>query len=175
MKNTDQIKSQGKDNGQELPEGNPLTTAQENIELIRTLFRALDTPGLESEETIRNILDENVVWHAVPYGRTFSGRDEVIAVFKQTWETSVPDHPITHIFADAEWVCLEYVLASTKKAGRMLFHEGDAVGGKLNVPAVSIYHMTNGKLDIAREYLDVQTLRSQLGVDPTAAPSSKPV
>ncbi len=148
-------------------------SAQENIDLIRSLFLAMDTPGLESEETIRNILDENVAWHAVPYGRTFSGRDEVIAVIKQTWETSIPDHPITHIFADAEWVCLEYVLASKKKEGRMLFHEGDAVEGELNVPAVSVYHVSNGKLDIAREYIDLQAVRLQLGLDsvPATLPS----
>lgn len=68
-------------------------------------------------------------------------------------------------------VCLEYILASTKKEGRMIFHRGDVAEGKLNVPAASIYHVKNGT-DIAREYIDRLTIFNQLGVDPQAAASS---
>lgn len=74
--------------------------------------------------------------------------------------------------ADSEWVCLEYILASTKKEGRMIFHRGDVAEGKLNVPAASIYHVKNGKIDIAREYIDRLTIFNQLGVAPQAAASS---
>jgi hypothetical protein len=41
-------------------------TAQENIQLLRDLFRAMDTPGAESEEAMMNMLDENIAWHAMP-------------------------------------------------------------------------------------------------------------
>ena len=54
----------------------------------------------------------------------------------------------------------------------MIFHRGDVAEGKLNVPAASIYHVKNGKIDIAREYIDRLTIFNQLGVDPQAAASS---
>ena len=114
MKNTDQTKSQGKDAGQEVLEGNPLTPVQKNIQLLRDLFHAMDTPGSESEEAMMNMLDENIAWHAVPWDRTLLGREKVLATVKHTWEDSVPSHPITHVFADDEWVCVEYILAGTK-------------------------------------------------------------
>jgi len=70
-------------------------TAQENIQLLRDLFRAMDTPGAESEEAMMNMLDENIAWHAMPWNRTLSGRDEVIATVKHTWVDSTPSqlHP----------------------------------------------------------------------------------
>jgi ketosteroid isomerase-like protein len=139
--------------------------AQENIQLVRDLFHAMDTPGPESEDAMMKMLDENISWYAVPWDRMLSGRDEVLAVVRKTWE-SAPSHPITHIFADGEWVCLEYVLEGTKKGGRMLFHDGDVPGGKLSVPGASIFHVKNGKIDIAREYIDRLTMFTQLGVNP---------
>jgi hypothetical protein len=90
---------------------------QENIQLIRDLFHAMDAPGPESEDAMMKMLDESISWHAVPWDRTLSGRDEVLAVVRKTWE-SAPSHPFTHIFADNEWVCLECVLEGTKKAAR---------------------------------------------------------
>jgi ketosteroid isomerase-like protein len=146
--------------------------AQDNIQLLRDLFQAMDTPGPESEEAMRNMLAENIAWHAMPWNRTLSGRDEVIATVKHTWVDSVPSHPITHIFADDEWVCLEYVLAGTKNGGSMLFRGGNVPGGKLNVPGASIFHVKDGKVDIAREYIDLLALHRQLGADPEAAAQS---
>ena len=48
-------------------------------------------------------------------------------------------------------------------------------GGKLNVPGASIFHVKNGKVDSAREYIDLLALHRQLGADPQeTAPSSDP-
>lgn len=172
MNNTNQTKSQEKIAGHKAPEGNPLTSAQKNAQLLRDLFLAMDTPGSESEEAMANMLDENISWHAVPWNRTLSGHEEVIATVKYTWETSIPSHPITHVFADDEWVCVEYVLAGTKVGGNVLFRDGVVASGKLNVPATSIFHVKNGRVDIAHEYIDVLTMSRQLGVEPPAAPTS---
>jgi limonene-1,2-epoxide hydrolase len=159
------------DAGQEVAEGNPMTTAQKNMQLLRDLFLAMDIPGSESEEAITNMLDENISWVEVPWNRTLSGREEVLATVKHTWVTGVPSHPITHLFADDEWVSVEYVLAGKKKDGNMLFNDGDVVArGQLNVPACSLFHVKHGKVDIAREYIDTLTMYRQLGVDPPAAP-----
>jgi limonene-1,2-epoxide hydrolase len=154
-----------------------LTPAQKNIQLLRDLFHAMDTPGPESEEAMMNMLDENISWLAVPWARTLLGREKVLATVKHTWEDgSIPSHPITHVFADDEWVCVEYVLAGTKKGGTLLFRDGEVAKGKLNVPGASIFHVKNGKIDIAHEYIDLLTMFKQLGVDPqAAAPSANPV
>lgn len=148
----------------------PLTPAQKNMQLLRDLFLAMDTPGSESEEAMMNMLDENISWFAVPWDRTLSGREKVLDTVKHTWVTGVPSHPITHVFADDEWVCVEYVLAGKKKEGSMLFNDGDVVArGQLNVQACSLFHVKNGKVDIAHEYIDRLTMFRQLGVDPPAA------
>jgi hypothetical protein len=79
------------------------------------------------------------------------------------------------VFADDEWVCLEYILAGTKRGGSMLFRGDDVPGGNLNVPGASIFHVKNGKVDSAREYIDLLALHRQLGADPQeTAPSSDP-
>lgn len=175
MRNTDQTKLQGKDAGQEVPECNSLTPAEKNMQLLRDLFHAMDTPGPESEEAMMNMLDENISWYAVPWDRTLKGREEVLATVKHTWEDSVPRHPITHIFADDEWVCLEYILAGTKNGGRMLFRGDEGASGKLDVPGASIFHVKDGKVDVAHEYIDLLTMFRQLGVDPqTTTPPSNP-
>ena len=153
-----------------------MTPAQKNIQLLRDLFHAMDTPFSESEEAMTNMLDENIAWYAVPWDRTLLGRKKVLATVKHTWEASSSSHPITHVFADDEWVCVEYVLAGTKKGGSMLFRDSDVVArGKLNVQATSIFHVKNGKIDIAHEYIDLLTMFRQLGVDPqSATPTSSP-
>lgn len=143
-------------------------TAQENIRLLRDLFLAMDKPGPESEKTMERILDENIAWIEIPWGKTLHGRDQVIATVKHTWDTGIPSHPLENVFADNEWVCVEYILAGTKTGGEMLFRGGEAQG-KLNVPATSVFHVQDGKVDLAREYIDLLTLQQQLGVEPKSA------
>ena len=168
MENKNQTNSESNDSRQEASK-QPVTIAQKNIQIVRDFFLAMDTPGTESEEILRNILDKDISWHAVPWNRTFSGREEVLSIMRKMWESSIPSHPISYIFADEEWVCIEYVLSSTKKSGKMMFHDSSVPEGKLNVPAVSIYHVKDGKIDIAREYIDRLTEFQQLGVDHQSA------
>jgi len=59
-------------------------TAHENTEMLRELFAAMDTPGPESIATMEQMLDENIDWIEVPWGKTLHGPDAVIATVKHT-------------------------------------------------------------------------------------------
>lgn len=141
-------------------------SAQDNLAIVRTLFEALDNPGPDSLKTILDLLDENVNWHVVPYGDPYLGHAGVKGLLETAWASTNPSHPITNLFADEDWVCVEYVAQSTVTAGKLEQLNITATEGKsVDVLGCSVYHIQDGKIDIAREYIDVLTMLRQLGVE----------
>jgi len=62
-------------------------------------------------------------------------------------------------------VCLEYTAHGTvRKELEHLNLEHPAEGQKIEIRSIDVFHMKNGRIDIAREYYDHATLLRQLGM-----------
>lgn len=151
-------------------------TAQDNISVIRKFWKALQHPGPASLQTMTELMDENIDWDVVPLGIKRRGRDEMRQLIEGSWADSPQDgwHEITNVFASEEWVCLEYTARGTiTKELTHLNIKHSPKGQKMEIRAVDVFHMKDGKIASAREYYDHATLMRQLGVETAAEVSDR--
>jgi ketosteroid isomerase-like protein len=79
---------------------------------------------------------------------------------------------ITNVFASEEWICLEWTARHTipKESGtttKEIQHLNIKItlkGQKIEIRAVDVFRMKDGKIISAREYSDYATIMRQLGV-----------
>jgi ketosteroid isomerase-like protein len=157
---------------------NITTTAQDNINVIRKFWEALNHPGPASLQTMTKLMDENIEWDVVPLNMKRRGRDEMRQLIEGAWAHWAEGgrNEITNVFASEEWVCLEWTArhAIPKESGTMtkeikhLNIEITPKGQKIEIRAVSVFRMKDGKIISAREYSDYATIMRQLGVVATA-------
>jgi len=157
---------------------NITTTAQNNINVIQKFWEALNHPGPASLETMAELMDENIDWDVVSLNMKRRGRDEMRQLIEGAWEHWAEGgrNEITNVFASEEWVCLEWTARHTvpKESGKItkeIKHLNIKItpkGQKIEIRAVSVFHMKDGKITGAREYSDYSTMMRQLGVVTTA-------
>jgi ketosteroid isomerase-like protein len=153
---------------------NITTTAQDNINIIRKLWGALNHPSPASLEAMTELMDENIEWDVVPLNMKRRGRDEMRQLIEGAWAHWAEGglNEITNAFASEEWVCLEWTARHTipKESGKItkeVKHLNITItpeGQKIEIRAVSVFHMKDGKITSAREYSDYATIMRQLGV-----------
>jgi len=146
-------------------------TAQDNINVIRKFWEALQHPGPASMQAMTELMDENIDWEVVPLDMKRRGRDEMRQLIEGSLADAPQDarHEITNVFASEEWVCLEYTTRATiTKELAHLNIKHIPKGQKIEVRLVDVFHMKNGKIVSAREYYDHATLMRQLGVETAA-------
>jgi len=144
------------------------TTAQDNINVIRKFWEALQQPGPASMQIMTELMDENIDWEVVPLDMKRRGIDEMRQLIEGSWVDSPQDawHEITNVFASEEWVCLEYTARGT--ITKELVHlniEHSPNGQKMEIRAVDVFRMKDGRIASAREYYDHAALMRQLGVE----------
>jgi ketosteroid isomerase-like protein len=157
---------------------NITNTAQDNINVIRKFWEALHHPGPTSLQTMTELMDENIDWEVVPMDMKRRGRNEMRQLIEGAWEHWAEGgrNDITNVFASEEWVCLEWTARHTitKESGTMtkeIKHLNIKItpkGQQIEIRAVSVFHMKDGKITSAREYSDYATIMRQLGVVTTA-------
>jgi ketosteroid isomerase-like protein len=70
------------------------------------------------------------------------------------------------VFASDDWVCLEYTARGTiTKELAHLNLKYSPKGQKMEIRAVDVFHLRNGKAAGCREYYDHAALMRQLGVE----------
>jgi len=153
-------------------------TAQDNINVIRKFWEALHHPSPASLETMTKLMDENIDWEVVPMNMKHRGIDEMRQLIEGAWAHWAEGgrNEITNAFASEEWVCLEWTARHTipKESGAMtkeIQHLNIKItpeGQKIEIRAISVFHMKDGKIISAREYSDYATIMRQLGVMTTA-------
>jgi ketosteroid isomerase-like protein len=115
-------------------------SAQDNINAIRKFWEALQHPGPASLQTMTELMDEHIDWEVVP-----------------------------NVFGSRDWVCLEYTARGTiTKELAHLNLKYSPTGQKMEIRAVDVFHMKNGKVAECRECYDHAALMRQLGVEPAA-------
>jgi ketosteroid isomerase-like protein len=143
-----------------------IVSAQDNIDIIRKLWDALQHPGPDSLQTMIDLMDEDIEWEVVPQGIRRRGRDELRQLIQTGWDNAPADgwHEIRNIFATEDWVCLEYTARGTvtKKLTHLEFEHAPK-GHKMELPIVDVFQIKQGKVVRAREYYDQATLMRQLG------------
>jgi ketosteroid isomerase-like protein len=117
------------------------------------------------------LMDEEIDWEVVPLGLRRRGKEEMKQLIEGSWSDRPEDgwHEITNVFASADdWVCLEYTAHGTiTKELPHLNLKYSPKGQKMEIRAVDVFHMKNGKIASAREYYDHATLMQQLGIETT--------
>jgi len=146
-------------------------SAQDNINVIRKFRETLQHPGPASLQTMTELMDEHIDWEVVPLGLKRHGRDEMRQLIEGSWADYPQDgwHEITNVFASDDWVCLEYTARGTMTKElahlKITYHP---TGQKMEIRAVDVFQMKNGKVALAREYYDQAALMRQLGVETAA-------
>ena len=153
---------------------NITTTPQDNISVIRKFWEALHHPGPASLQTMTELMDENIEWEVVPLNMKRRGRDEMRQLIEGAWAHWAEGgrNEITNVFASEEWICLEWTARHTipKESGtttKEIQHLNIKItlkGQKIEIRAVDVFRMKDGKIISAREYSDYATIMRQLGV-----------
>lgn len=146
-------------------------SALDNISVIQKFWEALQHPGSASLQTMTELMDEHIDWEVVPLGLKRHGRDEMRQLILGSWADYPQDgwHEITNVFGSRDWVCLEYTARGTiTKELAHLNLKYSPKGQKMEIRAVDVFQMKNGKVAVAREYYDHAALMRQLGVETAA-------
>ncbi len=124
-------------------------TAQDNAALIRRGYQAFNTGDIA---TLREVIAEDVVWHAAgrgPLSGEKRGLDAVLAFFGQLGEISggTLRAELHDVVADEEHVVGLHTVT------------GQRGGKNLNVRVALVFHLRNGQVSEAWEHSeDTQTL-----------------
>jgi SnoaL-like polyketide cyclase len=146
-------------------------SALDNISVIQKFWEALQHPGPASLQTMSELMDEHIDWEMVPLGLKRHGRDEMRQLILGSWADYPQDgwHEITNVFGSRDWACLEYTARGTMtKALAHLNLKYSPKGQNMEIWAVDVFQMKNGKAAVARGYYDHAALMRQLGVGTAA-------
>ena len=125
-----------------------------NLEIIKSLYRAFDRGDLD---TILDLIDSNVEWvesEGIPYGGKFIGKDAVVkGVFQKIGAEWDNFHADAEEFIDAgeKIITLGYDSGTYK-----------ATGKSMSAPTASIWTLENGKVIKFVQYIDTFKVVSAL-------------
>jgi ketosteroid isomerase-like protein len=139
---------------------------QANMKTMQTYFDLLFSKNLDE---LLDLVDPDIEWLIVPTGDIIKGKDEFANLAKNHWAAS-PNRmkKLINLFANEEYASLEYI-----SGGKLT---GDANFGSLKIKATGVtyklqccfvFHLTNGKIDRAREYFDMETVKRITGQSKT--------
>jgi len=122
--------------------------------LIQKCFEGFSTPDVN---TFIDGMDEQVAWVLVPTGETIRGKQEIGKSFPKTWEMiSSRKIALVNMFATEDWACLEYIASGTIAQHPPRYPASLSLVGKtFEMPACLVFHLSNGKIDLIREYFDL--------------------
>ena len=102
----------------------------------------------------------------VPRGEIQHGPDGYRHDYER-WRTAFPDGTvkITNVIAEGDWVVVEFT-NSGRNTGPLQTARGDfpPTNRKIEIPYCSVMQIKNGKVISGRDYYDVSTILSQLGL-----------
>jgi SnoaL-like polyketide cyclase len=98
-------------------------------------------------------MDEHIGWQVVPLGLRRQGKEQMRQPTEGRWADAPPDgwHEITNIFASEDWACLEYTARGTMT--KQLPHLNISYqpsGQQMEIRAVDVFQMKDGKISLAR-------------------------
>lgn len=135
-------------------------------ELIEAAKAPVIAYGEKDWEKVRTTVTPNYSYDEVATHRKVEGIDQVLEIWKG-WATAFPDSKAT--FHDAHvsgnTVVLELSWKGTQ-TGPMATPDGEvpATGKSLDMRAVQINEIRDGKVTSTRQYFDLATMMSQLGL-----------
>lgn len=135
---------------------------QANMKTMQTYFDLLFSKNLDK---LLDLVDPDIEWLIFPTGDMINGKDVFSNLAKNHWAAS-PNRmkKLINFFANEEYASLEYISGGTLT--------GDANFGSLKIKATGaiyelqccfVFHLTNGKIDRAREYFDMETVKRITG------------
>jgi len=116
---------------------------------------------------VKAALSPDFVYDEVATGRTVKGADQAIALW-QGWATALPDSAATfhNAVASGNGVAIELTWRGTHK-GPLQGPNGtiQPTGKQIEIRAVQVSELANGKVKSTRHYFDMATLLQQIGVN----------
>jgi steroid delta-isomerase-like uncharacterized protein len=102
---------------------------------------------------------EQVEWVLVPTGEIIRGKQEIASSTPKTWEM-ISDRKVklVSMFATEDWGCFEYIASGTITKHPPRYPDSLSLVGKtFELPACLVFHLTDGKIDLIREYFDLSS------------------
>lgn len=134
--------------------------AEQNTKVITDWLEAHNRDDIEGELAF---WDDNAKMTIIPTGKVYNGIDELRAA-AQMAAKSQGRKTLSHIFADDEWVCAEYVSVSYV-AGPMDAHNIKVPAGvtkELTLQICFLANVVEGKIVQSHEYWDTGSMMRQL-------------
>jgi len=137
-----------------------MNNAAINIQIIKDWLDAHNRDDIDSQLTF---WDDNAEMTITPTGRVYRGINEL----RDAAVMAVKSHgrkTLTHIFADDDWVCAEY-MATSNVQGTMDAHNIKIPAGvtkELTLQICFLANIQNGKIVRSREYWDTGSMMRQL-------------
>jgi steroid delta-isomerase-like uncharacterized protein len=122
-------------------------------------------------EAVKRGLTPGLVYDEVATHRKLNGASDVIAAWKD-WAATFPDSKATfdQTHVSGNTVILELTWRGTHRGVlRTATGEIPATGKKIEMPACQIIDLTNGKVQRIRQFFDMATMLTQLGVNVVGA------
>lgn len=138
-------------------------SAQENEQIIRRMFNTLNE---HNSGKILPYLTENVRYTAVAFNETYQGHDG-FTKYLDNWIRAFPDYKleVTNIIASGSKAVCEFT-ARGNHTGPLRGSMGEipATNKRVELKFVETYEMVNGRISVARNYFDLQSLMTQIGM-----------
>jgi steroid delta-isomerase-like uncharacterized protein len=135
-----------------------MSSPEENKALILRFYREIDAGNIDAMD---EIVAENYINHDPPFPGLASGREGLRQAFKMFWDATPGRHEIEDQIAEGD-----KVVTILRGVGK---HEGELAGippsgNDLDVKAVAVHRIEDGRIAEHWSAVDSATLLSQLGV-----------
>lgn len=122
-------------------------------------------------EAVRKSVKKGLVYEELASQRKLRGIDDVLEAWRG-WAEALPDSEASfeNAWVDDDTVVLELRWRGTH-TGTLRTPGGDipASGNRIDLPAVQVVELEDGKAAAVRHYFDMQTILSQIGATAAAA------
>lgn len=144
-------------------------------ELIAAAKASAEAYSRKDWDGVRNALAPEFVYDEVATGRRAEGIDEVLAIWRG-WAKAFPDSAATFedSFVDGDTVVLRLTWRGTH-TGPLPLPDGEIppTGNGMEIRACQVVRLRDGKSVSIRQYFDMLTMLSQLGVAPEVTAGAK--
>jgi steroid delta-isomerase-like uncharacterized protein len=135
-------------------------------ELIAQAREQIEAYNAGDWDRLQAVLTPDSVYRELGTGRTMNGSDEIVAAY-QGWKQALPDSigTVSDAFACGDRVAFQITWEGTQ-SGALPLPGGGAIeptGRPINVPAIQILRMADGKVGECIHAFDMLTLLEQLG------------
>jgi steroid delta-isomerase-like uncharacterized protein len=145
------------------PTSHVTSLAHEHASLVRTLYDAYNARDFDQSPAA--VADDAEIV-SIPLRTTFRG-PEGMRQFQRGWATAFPDSrvEVRSVTADEDRVVVEFVGRGTH-GGPLVGPAGtiEATGRSVEIPFCDVHDLRDGKIVRARNYFDVVTMMTQLGL-----------